>query len=211
MKTAEIIVPLLKRQALVTDEETLEHSDDLVRIASEIKARKSITLDEQLELTLIGTVGEIGAKQLLNSSIVWSRFSQQQTRNDMTYDLGFIIRQCYENWEDETLLDVKLNNKSGRGDYYAFNCYNKETANAELQMNRGGANLNYFIYESPKTKFLLICDQMRVSGGWLVTPRYLIHRDAFKLEWRKSRYETSPFYYIRYNDMIRAGVCWQLN
>lgn len=183
---------------------------DIEQIGNDIHRRRPRgNLLNQIIKCLIGAVCEHGAKLMLNTDYIWSRFSKQATYKDRMFDLGVIQKNKYEQWHDrEIKIDVKSSNTHCNSEYFAFNYYdNDDDVAYDLQYNRPGANLAFFIDKSHDTELLLTVDRVDIPQGWLVTPKYLIHRDAFKLPFIISKFEASPYYYIRYSDMIRAGLC----
>lgn len=166
-------------------------------------------LEDQITKCLIGSVCEHGVKLMLDTDRIWSRFSKQETYQDRMYDLGVIQKDKYERWDDhEIKIDVKSSNKHCGGLYFAFNCFNNGVEiDYNLQHRRPGANLEFFIRESKDTELLLTVDRQDCADGWLITPKYLMHRNAFNRPFNVSEYATSPYFYLRYNDLIRDGLC----
>lgn len=204
------LVKALSVPLLVPYDAMAVYSMDIEQTANDIHRRRPKgSYDDQLTKCLIGMVCEHAAKVMLDGPDIWSRFSRQETYEDRMFDLAVIQKDKYERWQQyETLIDVKSSNKHCATHYFAFNCYDTQNnAEYEAQCSRPGANLHFFIKDSHATELLLTMDRVETEFGWLVTAKYLIHRDAFNRQFSVSGYTTSPFYYLRYNDMIRDGLC----
>jgi len=210
MKQYENLVHALSKPLFVPGVAMLPYAEDIVQTAEDIHRRRPYgSLDDQVTKCLIGSVCEHAAKEMLNTKDVWSRFSKQETYEDRMFDLAVIQRDKYEQWLPyETKIDVKSSNKDCAGQYFAFNCYDTSIQEEyEPQDGRPGANLHFFIRKSLDTELLLTMDRFELADGWLVTAKYLIHRKAFNKMFRVSQFDRSPYYYLRYEDMIRDGTC----
>lgn len=196
----------------VTFEKVIGISEYINQTAEDIHRRRPMcSLDDQIHKCIIGMVGELGAHDMLSTSEVWSRFSKQETYEDRMYDLEVIQREMFHNWLRLIKLDVKTSNRYCNGLFFAFNCFDiNNREEYEEQKGRPGANLHFFIRKSLDTELLLLVHQQVSDTGWTVTSKYLIHRNAFNSKFVKSGYKDSPYYFLRYNELIRAGLCYKI-
>jgi hypothetical protein len=210
MKQYSDLVKRLSVPRLVTYEYMTTFSKDIEQAATDIHRRRpNGDFSDQLHKCLIGAVCEAGVHLMLNTEDIWARFSPQATFEDRMFDLSVIQKNQFEAWQPyETKIDVKSSNKHCSGLYFAFNYYDPKNAeHAKIQGRRPGANLAFFINDSVDTDLLVTVDRVQTEDGWLVTAKYLIHRDAFNRQFNVSEYATSPYFYLRYNDLIRDGLC----
>lgn len=210
MKQYSDLVQALSTPLLVPYESLAAYAVDIEQTASDIHRRRpNGSFEDQLAKCIIGSVCEHGAKEMLDTPNIWSRFSKQETYEDRMFDLCVIQKDKYEGWQQyETKIDVKSSNKHCSGQFFAFNCYDTTLQEeCEAQAGRPGANLHFFIRKSLDTELLLTMDRVETADGWLVTAKYLIHRKAFNKVFRVSKFPESPFYYLRYDEMIRDGTC----
>jgi hypothetical protein len=183
---------------------------NIERVAKDIHRRNQHrSYDDVFVKCLRGTVIEHGIQMAWNTQTIWSRFSKQNGHESYKFDLAVIQKNLYEQWlPNEIRVDAKSSNSYCNGPYFAFNCYNtKDKAQVALQAHRVGANLHFFINESSDTELLITADLSDTDNGWIVTPKYLIHRDAFLREFNITGWADSPYFYLHYNDLIRAELC----
>lgn len=155
---------------------------------------------------LIGEVGEVGVATLLAlHGHFLVRFSEQDRFDNYKFDLACVDAALYRALK-ELKIDVKVINGHSLGDYFTFNCYaDEESADVKVK----GSNMNMFVNYATDTEYLiLVVIEGNQDDGWIVTIKYIIHRDAFNTNWGETKYpDSSPAYFLRYHEIIANGHC----
>ena len=212
MKKYARLIDALSASIVVPGTYMTRFEDDVVKAAESMAKRENSDLEKKKVLCRMGSIIEHAICHVLNTDNMWSRLSNQRDFENRTYDIETIFKNTIDDkWFDKSIkIDTKSSNKFCEGKYFAFN-----NLGSKEYDGRPGANLRNFIEYSPNTELLVLAKRtgdLEFGGTNLVIPTYVIHRDAFiHCKIHKSLYETSPFYYVYYEDMIAEGCCVKIN